>query len=304
MENTLKFKEKLEEYLQDCEIIINEPLNKHTTFKVGGTADLFAIPQKYEDIIRIIDFCKKNKIKYYVLGNGSNVLVRDGGYRGLIIKTSHLNEIKVQGEYVVAQCGAELKDVANICTEHSLTGFEFACGIPGSIGGAIAMNAGAYDGEMKDIVEECVVIDHELKIKTLTKEQLELSYRNSAIQKNGYIALEVKIKLDSGDNKIIKNKVEDLTNRREEKQPLDAKSAGSTFKRAPGHYTGKLIQDSGLKGYSIGGAQISTKHAGFVINKGQATAKDIINLIGHIQKVVKDSYDVELEPEVRIIGEE
>lgn len=192
MENTLKFKEKLEEYLQDCEIIINEPLNKHTTFKVGGTADLFAIPQKYEDIIRIIDFCKKNKIKYYVLGNGSNVLVRDGGYRGLIIKTSHLNEIKVQGEYVVAQCGAELKDVANICTEHSLTGFEFACGIPGSIGGAIAMNAGAYDGEMKDIVEECVVIDHELKIKTLTKEQLELSYRNSAIQKNGYIVLKLR----------------------------------------------------------------------------------------------------------------
>ncbi|WBW99297.1 UDP-N-acetylmuramate dehydrogenase [Oceanirhabdus sp. W0125-5] len=304
MDNTLKIKEKLEKYLQDCELIINEPLKNHTTFKVGGTADLFAIPNNYEDIIAMINFCKKNQLKYYILGNGSNVLVRDGGFRGLIIKTSQLNDIKVQGEYLIAQCGAELKDVAKICTNNSMTGFEFASGIPGSIGGAIAMNAGAYNGEMKDVVEECVVIDNELNIKTLSKEELELSYRNSAIQKYGYIALEVKIKLDYGDNKLIEEKVQDLTNRREEKQPLEANSAGSTFKRAPGHYTGKLIQDSGLKGYSIGGAQISNKHAGFVINKGDASANDILNLIGHIQKVVKENYDVDLEPEVRIIGEE
>lgn len=304
MDNTLKFKEKLEEYLEDCVLIINEPLKKHTTFNVGGTADLFAIPNNYEDIIHLIKFCQEHNIKYYILGNGSNVLIRDAGYRGLIIKTSHLNDIKVQGEYVIVQCGAELKDVAKICTKHSLTGFEFACGIPGSVGGAIAMNAGAYDGEMKDVVEECVVIDNELKIRSLSREQLEFAYRNSAIQKYGYIALEIKIKLDNGDEKNINEKVENLTNRREEKQPLETQSAGSTFKRSPGHYTGKLIQDSGLKGFSIGGAQISNKHAGFVINKGDATATDILNLIGHIQKVVKENYDVDLEPEVRIIGEE
>lgn len=300
----LKIQKELETTLENCKIITDEPLKKHTTFKVGGCADIIIYPQRYEDIITIIEICKKNNVDFYVLGNGSNVLVKDGGFRGVIIKTTELNNIEVDGEYIYAECGAELKDVSKLCTEKALSGFEFACGIPGSIGGAIAMNAGAYDGEMKDVVCECIVIDKDMNIVTLDNESLELSYRNSVIQRDGLIALKLKIKLEKAENKTIEDKVTDFTQKRESKQPLEYGSVGSIFKRSPGHYTGKLIQDSGLKGYEIGGAKISEKHAGFIINKNGATAKDILNLIEHIQKTVKENFDVSLEPEVRIIGED
>lgn len=304
MSEIVEFKKILKRNFEENRILVDEPLNKHTTFNVGGCADVVVFPHSYEEIAEVISICKQNKIKFYILGNGSNVLVKDGGYRGVIIKTSKLDKIEVQGEYITAECGAELKEVAKVCTENGLTGFEFACGIPGSIGGAIAMNAGAYDGEMKDVTCECVVLDDDLNIRTLTNEELQLSYRNSIIQRKGYIALRLKIKLEKGNYSSIKERVQELTQKRESKQPLEDKSAGSTFKRAPGHYTGKLIQDSGLKGFEIGGAKISDKHAGFVINKGGATASDILQLIEHVQKIIKEKFDVDLEPEVRIIGDE
>lgn len=299
-----KIAKDLEEILDVEDIKINEPMKEHISFKVGGAADILVTPKTFNEVKSLIEFCNDNKIKYYFMGNGSNLIIKDGGIRGIVIKLTKLDKITVQGERIIAQSGVTLLDTSNVALENSLTGIEFASGIPGSIGGAVTMNAGAYDGEMSNVIESVLVIDREANLKTLFKEELELSYRMSAIQKYEYVVLEVTLKLEQGDKDRIKYRVDELTDKRNEKQPLEYASAGSTFKRPEGYFTGKLIQDCGLKGYNIGDAQVSEKHSGFVINKGEATANDVLNLIKHVQKSVYEKFNVELHTEVRILGED
>ncbi|MEG1255105.1 UDP-N-acetylmuramate dehydrogenase [Clostridium sp.] len=283
---------------------VEEPMKKHTSFKVGGSADLLVYPSNYKMVRDIICTCKKNHVDYFILGNGSNLIVRDGGIRGVVIKLGHLNKVVVEDELVTAQCGAKLYTVADYALKNSLTGLEFASGIPGSIGGATAMNAGAYDGDMSKVVESAVVMDRDGEIRELNKTQLEFGYRSSAILKYGYIVLETRTRLSYGDEKSIKTRMDELAQLRHSKQPLEYASAGSTFKRPEGYFAGKLIQDSGLKGASIGDAQVSEKHSGFIINKGNATAKDILDLIEYVRTSVYEKYKVELHTEVRIVGED
>ncbi|GAB6168489.1 UDP-N-acetylmuramate dehydrogenase [Clostridium carnis] len=292
------------EFYNEDNIKVDEVMKSHVHFKVGGPADILLIPENQEQVIKTIEICRQNNIPFYVVGNGSNLLVRDGGIRGVVIKLGEVKNITVKGDRVEAECGAMLKDVSKAALENSLTGFEFACGIPGTIGGAVFMNAGAYNGETSHVIESAIVIDNDNNIVKLSKEELELGYRSSIVMKKGYIVLSATFKLESGDGNSIKERVDDLTLKRESKQPLEYPSAGSTFKRPEGYFAGKLIQDAGLKGFSIGGAAVSEKHSGFVINKGGATAKDIINLISHIQEEVEKQFGVKLHPEVRIIGEE
>lgn len=290
-------------YLEDS-IKVNEPMKKHITFKVGGPADILLEPSDEEQIIKSIEICKNNNIPYIVIGNGSNLLVRDGGIRGVIIKLSGLNFIKVDGNYITAGAGVALKEVSDVALENSLTGFEFASGIPGSVGGAVFMNAGAYDGEMKNIISSVTVLDKEGNIVTLEKDELEFGYRTSSVKTEGYIVISAQFELQLGDKVKIKNRIDELTQKREEKQPLEYASAGSTFKRPEGYFAGKLIQDAGLKGFTIGGAAVSQKHSGFVINTGNATAQDVLDVIKHVQDEVKNQFGVELKTEVRIIGED
>lgn len=299
-----KYKDIFSEFYTEDQIIVDADMKDYIYFKVGGYADILLTPNNPTQVIKTIKVCNDNEIPYYIFGNGSNILVRDGGIRGVVIKLSNLDEITVESGKIMASCGALLKDVSKKALENSLTGFEFACGIPGSIGGAVFMNAGAYDSEVKNVIESAQVINKEGNIITFSKEELELGYRTSKVMKEGYIVLSAIFALKKGDHQKIKSRIDELTERRESKQPLEFPSAGSTFKRPEGHFAGKLIQDSGLKGYSIGGASVSVKHSGFVINKGNATAKDILDLIEHIQKEVKKQFGVDLLPEVRIIGEE
>ena len=286
------------------DIKIDEKLSSYVNFKVGGPADILLIPKSKEQVIKSVEVCKENKIPFYLIGNGSNILVRDGGFRGVVISLKEVNTIIVDGDKIEAECGAMLKAVSDKAMENSLTGFEFACGIPGTIGGAVFMNAGAYDGEIAHVIESAEIIDEECNIVRLSNKDLDFGYRSSIVMKKGYTVLSAVFKLEKGQVKTIKELVDDLTNKRESKQPLEYPSAGSTFKRPTGYFAGKLIQDAGLKGYSIGGAAVSEKHSGFVINKGNATAKDITDLIKYIQDEVKRQFGVELHPEVRIIGEE
>ena len=304
MERYQDFSTLFSKYYNKEDIKIDEPLSQYVNFKVGGPADILLTPNTKEQVIQSIKICKENNIPFYIIGNGSNILVRDGGFRGVVILMKSLNSIVVNDTVIEVDCGVMLKDVSNAALENSLTGFEFACGIPGTVGGAVFMNAGAYDGEISNVVESVDIIDNDGNIRTLTKDKLDFGYRSSAVMKKGYIVLSAKFKLKKGQVKTIKELVEDLTNKRESKQPLEYPSAGSTFKRPTGYFAGKLIQDAGLKGYSIGGAAVSQKHSGFVINKGNATAKDITDLIAYIQAEVKKQFGVELHPEVRIIGEE
>ena len=285
-------------------IKIDEKLSEYVNFKVGGPADILLIPNSKEQVIKSIKICKENNIPFYLIGNGSNILVRDGGFRGVVLSLKNVKNIYVDGEKIEAECGVMLKEVSDKAIENSLTGFEFACGIPGTIGGAVFMNAGAYDGEISKVIESAEVIDENCNIIRLSREELDFGYRSSLVMKKGYTVLSAVFKLEKGQVKTIKELIEDLTNKRESKQPLEYPSAGSTFKRPTGYFAGKLIQDAGLKGYSIGGAAVSEKHSGFVINKGNATAKDITDLIKHIQDEVKKQFGVDLHPEVRIIGEE
>ncbi|MGL4773167.1 MAG: UDP-N-acetylmuramate dehydrogenase [Clostridium sp.] len=294
------FKEAYEEN----QIELNAPMKNLTYFKVGGPADIVLNPSSKDQLIETVKICKDNNLPYYIIGNGSNLLVKDGGIRGVVIKLSALDNISVDGSKITAESGALLKDVSSKAVENELTGFEFACGIPGSVGGAVFMNAGAYDGEMSYVIESAEVVDKHGNLFVLDKEELDLSYRSSKVMKEGLIVVSATFKLQRGKQDDIRYKVNDLTKKREDKQPLEYPSAGSTFKRPVGYFTGKLIQDAGLKGFSIGGAAISEKHSGFVINKGGATAKDILDLIAYIQKVIKEKYDVDLHTEVRIIGEE
>lgn len=298
-----KFVGLFREFYNEDNIKIDEKLSGYVNFKVGGPADILLIPNSKEQVKKSIFICRENNIPVYVIGNGSNILVRDGGFRGVVISLKGVHNVTVNDERIEAECGAMLKEVSDKAMENSLTGFEFACGIPGTIGGAVFMNAGAYDGEISHVVESAEVIDENCNIINLTNEELDFGYRSSLVMKKGYIVLSAVFKLKKGQVKSIKELVNDLTNKRESKQPLEYPSAGSTFKRPTGYFAGKLIQDAGLKGYSIGGAAVSEKHSGFVINKGNATAKDITDLIEHIQYEVKNQFGVDLHTEVRIIGE-
>ena len=299
-----KFVGLFNEFYDINDIKIDEKLSEYVNFKVGGPADILLIPNSKEQVIKSIKICKENNIPFYLIGNGSNILVRDGGFRGVVLSLKNVKNIYVDGEKIEAECGVMLKEVSDKAIENSLTGFEFACGIPGTIGGAVFMNAGAYDGEISKVIESAEVIDENCNIIRLSREELDFGYRSSLVMKKGYTVLSAVFKLEKGQVKTIKELIEDLTNKRESKQPLEYPSAGSTFKRPTGYFAGKLIQDAGLKGYSIGGAAVSEKHSGFVINKGNATAKDITDLIKHIQDEVKKQFGVDLHPEVRIIGEE
>ncbi|EQB4335059.1 UDP-N-acetylmuramate dehydrogenase [Clostridium botulinum] len=295
---------QFEDIVGNNNVLIDEPMKKHTSFKVGGPADLLITPTTLEQVKDSIILCRNNSIPYYIIGNGSNLLVRDGGIRGVVIKFLKLGDIKVEGDRVIAQGGAPLTNICNEALKSNLGGLEFACGIPGSVGGAVTMNAGAYNGEISQVIESAKVIDKDGNVFLLNKEQLDLGYRMSAIQKYHYIVLEVIFKLHNSEYDTIKNRIMDLNRRRTEKQPLEYPSAGSTFKRPEGHFAAKLIEDTGLKGESIGGAQVSEKHSGFIINKGGATAGDILNLIEFVQNKVMEKFEVDLHTEVRIIGEE
>ncbi|EHK2356575.1 UDP-N-acetylmuramate dehydrogenase [Clostridium perfringens] len=302
MNQYMEFYKLLGEFYNEEDITVDSPMSEHIYFRVGGPADILVTPVNEEQVVNTLKLCREYNVPYFILGNGSNILVKDGGISGVVIKFNKLNKITTEGNCVTAQSGALLKDVSKAALENNLRGFEFACGIPGSIGGAVFMNAGAYDGEMSHVIKSARVIDENCNIKNLTKEELELGYRSSIVMKKGYVVIEATVELESGEYASIKDKIDDLTNRRESKQPLEYPSAGSTFKRPEGYFAGKLIQDSGLKGFSIGGAAVSEKHSGFVINKGGATAKDVLDVIAHVQKTVKENFDVELHTEVRIIG--
>ncbi|HII4505625.1 UDP-N-acetylmuramate dehydrogenase [Clostridium perfringens] len=302
MNQYMEFYKLLGEFYNEEDITVDSPMSEHIYFRVGGPADILVTPVNEEQVVNTLKLCREYNVPYFILGNGSNILVKDGGISGVVIKFNKLNKITTEGNCVTAQSGALLKDVSKAALENNLIGFEFACGIPGSIGGAVFMNAGAYDGEMAHVIKSARVIDENCNIKNLTKEELELGYRSSIVMKKGYVVIEATVELESGEYASIKDKIDDLTNRRESKQPLEYPSAGSTFKRPEGYFAGKLIQDSGLKGFSIGGAAVSEKHSGFVINKGGATAKDVLDVIAHVQKTVKENFDVELHTEVRIIG--
>ena len=285
-------------------VFTGEAMSRHTTFKIGGPADYFLMPDKGEDVGRVIKICKEKEIPYFILGNGSNLLVGDGGYRGAVIQIyRNMSSVTVEGNEITAQAGALLSAVAAAAKNASLTGFEFAGGIPGTIGGAVVMNAGAYGGEMKDVLTEVTVMNAEGDIFTLPTEELELGYRTSIIKTAGYIVLEAKIRLKEGDPEVIRETMKDLTIRRTTKQPLEYPSAGSTFKRPEGYFAGKLIMDSGLAGYQVGGAQVSEKHCGFVINAGDATARDVRTLMDNVRDIVYKKYGVTLEPEVKFLGE-
>ena len=286
------------------QVLFDEPMKKHTTFRIGGPADVFVMPRTIEEVSKALEICRQEQLPYFILGNGSNLLVGDGGYRGVVIQIyKNMSAVKAEGTTITAQAGALLSAVAAAAKNASLTGFEFAGGIPGTIGGAAVMNAGAYGGEMKDVLCEVTVMDKEGEIFSLPAEKLELGYRTSVIKKAGYIVLEAKIQLKEGDQEAIRETMKDLTIRRTTKQPLEYPSAGSTFKRPEGYFAGKLIMDSGLAGYQVGGAQVSEKHCGFVINAGGATAKDVRTLMDNVRDIVYKKYGVTLEPEVKFLGD-
>ncbi len=286
-------------------IRLDEPMEYHTSLHIGGKADYFITPADVEEVKAVICLCKNENMPYYIMGNGSNLLVSDTGYRGLILQLGdEFQKVSVSEEGVItAQAGILLSRLANIAAEHSLTGFEFASGIPGTLGGAVTMNAGAYDGEMKQCLVGARVMDVEGNMKELSLEALELGYRTSILQKENYILLDAKIMLKKGEEQLIRQKMNDLNAQRRDKQPLDKYSAGSTFKRPVGYFAGKLINDAGLRGYQVGGAAVSEKHCGFVINKDNATAEEFLAVIRDVIRIVEEKFNVRLEPEVKFLGE-
>ena len=301
------FENEIANIVRPEQIKKNEPLAAHTTFRIGGPADFLIIPKKTEEIGQILSLCVKEDIPYYVLGNGSNVLVADEGYRGVVLCIgSGMADCKFVEEadkvHVTAGAGIMLSKLANEVANQGLTGFEFAAGIPGTLGGAITMNAGAYGGEIKDTICKAKVITPSGELLTLSKEELELGYRTSIIQKKEYIAVEAEFAFEKGDITAIKEKISDLNRQRREKQPLEYPSAGSTFKRPEGYFAGKLIMDAGLRGYRVGDIMVSEKHCGFVVNVGKGTAKDVRTLMDDVTRIVYEKYQVKLEPEVRMLG--
>ena len=300
------FYQKLRKILQEKQIMIEEPLAGHTTFLIGGPAQFLVLPESAAQVVAAVKLCLAENMPYYIMGNGSNLLVSDKGYRGTIIKLSQaFSKIFIDEEkYIVrAESGVLFSKLANEVAEHSLSGFEFAAGIPGTLGGAVTMNAGAYDGEIKQTILEAVLLDREGNILKLNKEELKMGYRTTIIQDNHYIVLEAVFGFKPGVKEDILNKIKDLNARRREKQPLEYPSAGSTFKRPAGYYAGKLIMDSGLRGYQVGNAQVSEKHCGFVINKGGATAVEVKTLISDVIEIVNNKFGVVLEPEVKLLGD-
>ena len=296
--------QKLTEWMPEERVKKEEPMRLHTTFRVGGPADLFVSPNSVEEVCKVTALCREEGVPYYIMGNGSNLLVSDQGFRGVIIQFyKEMNAVSVEGTVLRAQAGALLSAVANRALLESLTGFEFAAGIPGTLGGACVMNAGAYGGEMKDVLKTVTVLTQEGEVLTLSNEELELGYRTSVIARKHYIVLEAEIALSEGKKEEIQAVMDDLKERRITKQPLEYPSAGSTFKRPEGYFAGKLIQDAGLRGFQVGGAQVSEKHCGFVINKDHATAAEIAELIRQVSEKVEAQFGVKLEPEVKRLGE-
>jgi len=286
------------------QILEDEPLSKYTFTKTGGKADILIFPETYEEVQKTVRFASLNGVPYTILGNGSNLIIKDGGIRGIVLILTRLAKISHTGNDITAQCGAAIIDVSRYALKQKLTGLEFACGIPGSVGGALYMNAGAYGGEVKDVLKSALVLTKTGEMKRLERSDLSFQYRKSSIAENGEIALEGTFSLEPGDAQEIKAKMDELTDLRESKQPLEYPSCGSVFKRPPGYFAGKLIQDSGLQGKRIGGVEVSTKHAGFMVNVGGGTATDYMNLIKFVQKTVKEKFGVDLETEVKIIGED
>ena len=286
-------------------VLLNEPMSLHTSFRTGGPAEVFIKAESTENIISAIDIAKKYNKQYIITGNGSNILVKDGGIDGIVINIGNeMSKIKCDGTKIYAQAGAMLSALATAAADEELTGLEFASGIPGTVGGAVFMNAGAYDGEIKDVIEYADVIDSEGNTHRLIKDELELSYRHSVIAEKNMIVVGAMFNLNKGIKKNITDKMADFAKRRRDKQPLNYPSAGSTFKRPEGYFAGKLIEDSGLKGKTVGGAQVSEKHAGFVVNIGNATSSDIIALMDCCIETVYNKFGVKLEPEVRILGKD
>ena len=300
----VNIKQHFQEILGNNRVLEAEPMGKHTTFRIGGPADLFVAPENTDEIKKLIAICKEEEVPYFILGNGSNLLVSDKGYRGVIIQLYRsFGQITLKENEIHAQAGAPLSGIAAMAREASLTGFEFAGGIPGTLGGAVVMNAGAYGGEMKDVLKEVTVLTPEGEVVTLQARELQMGYRTSIIKESGYIVLEAVISLKKGDQDEIKSRMQELAGMRSSKQPLSYPSAGSTFKRPEGYFAGKLIMDSGLQGYQVVGAQVSEKHCGFVINTGNATAKDVTTLMADVQRIVMEKFGVKLEPEVKFLGE-
>lgn len=295
---------QIKEELAGIEILFNEPLKQYTYTKVGGAADYLAFPRNQYELKRIVTFANAQEIPWMVLGNSSNIIVRDSGIEGFVIMFDHFHDVRVNGYVIEAEAGAKLIDVTHVARYHSLTGFEFACGIPGSIGGAVYMNAGAYGGEIAHILQSCKVLTPEGEIKTLTAEELAFGYRHSKIQETGDVVISSKFALAPGNYDQIDQEMARLTHLRELKQPLEYPSCGSVFKRPVGHFAGQLISEAGLKGHRIGGVEVSEKHAGFMINVDHGTAKDYEDLIAHVIATVEKSSGVTLEREVRIIGKD
>lgn len=299
----LDFEEKLFTIIDEAKIRKDEPMRSHTTFRVGGPADYFVTPETDGEITEVIRACREYEIPYYIVGNGSNLLVGDKGFRGVVIQIfKSMNQITVDGESLKAQAGCGLAQIANAALGAGLAGFEFAAGIPGTLGGAVVMNAGAYGGEMKDVLVSATVLTKDGEKKVLSVDELKLGYRTSIIPENEYIVLAAEIQLKAGDRAEIKARMDELREQRVSKQPLEYPSAGSTFKRPEGYFAGKLIQDAGLRGYRVGGAQVSEKHCGFVINTGVASASDVWQLICDVQEKVYEQFQVRLEPEVKLLG--
>lgn len=295
--------DKLREIVGADSVKENENMAEHTTFKCGGNASLYIAPNSTDELVKVLEVLREEDYPYMVIGNGSNLLVKDSGYDGAVVEVDKkIGEIDVRGEEIIVEAGAKLSKVATIAMESDLAGFEFAHGIPGNMGGAVVMNAGAYGGEMKDVLKWVKVVDQNGEIKTLENEELELGYRTSRVMKEKMIVLEACIKLELGIMGEIADVMALLMSKRKASQPLEYPSAGSTFKRPEGYYAGKLVQDAGMKGYRVGDAMVSEKHSGFVINCGNATATDVIQVIKDVQAKVKEDFGVDLEPEVRIIG--
>lgn len=285
-------------------IRVAEPLSKHTTFRIGGNADLFVEIENENQLSGILEYLKRENLPFLVMGNGSNLLVSDFGFRGIVLQISKkMSQIHVEGNLVVAKAGALMSQVAAAAYQNQLTGLEFASGIPGTIGGGVVMNAGAYDGELKMVIEYVKVVDSFGKISTLSNEEMKFGYRDSIIKHSDLIVLEVGLRLQKGKQEEIKAKMDDFAFRRKDKQPLEYPSAGSTFKRPEGHFAGALIMNAGLRGYRVGDAMVSEKHCGFVINVGNATCEDVKAVISHVQKRVAEEFQVSLETEVIFIGE-
>ncbi len=293
-----------QEIMDSSRTLRQEPMCKHTTFRIGGPADYLLQPQSIEEVQKAVDVCNQRQVPWFIMGNGSTLLVSDQGYHGVIIQLyRNMARVTVDGCSITAQAGASLAALSKKAMEASLTGFAFAGGIPGTLGGAVAMNAGAYGGEMKDVLESVTVMEPSGQVKNLQADQLEMGYRASVVKRKGYIVLEAALRLRPGDKEEIRREMQDLTQKRTSKQPLEYPSAGSAFKRPEGYFAGKLIMDAGLKGYRVGDAQVSEKHCGFVINRGHATAADVAALMRHVQTEVKRQFQVELEPEVKFLGD-